>query len=312
MHDMTKLCGVCPILPTPFDENGAVDEESLVRVVGFLIDAGVHGIALFGNASEGFALTGAEKQQIAETVVETNAGRVPLIFGAGGTGIEPMKDSVRWAEKNGAEMLMMMPPYMIKPDAERIYEFYAEAARTTELPIMLQDAPGACGVAIPVETVKRLNDTFDNITHIKAEAPPTFLKARKILDATDGRMTVFGGMNGVTFYEELLSGVTGTMPAGEFPEVLCRVYDAFVAGERDAAREEFCRYLPFMRLGTTPGGMGMAVHKEILRRGGIFETATVRNPYVPATEHLMELVWETLRDRPLLALEYGKNRESRG
>ena len=64
-----------------------------------LLDSGVSGIALFGNASEVFALTAAEKQQIAELVVRVNNGRVPLVFGAGGTGIEPAIDSAQWAYK---------------------------------------------------------------------------------------------------------------------------------------------------------------------------------------------------------------------
>ena len=76
-------------LPTPFCEDDTIDCGSLEREVNFLLDSGVSGIALFGNASEAFALTAAEKQQIAELVVRVNNGRVPLVFGAGGTGIEP-------------------------------------------------------------------------------------------------------------------------------------------------------------------------------------------------------------------------------
>ena len=79
-----RLSGVCPILPTPFCEDDTIDCGSLEREVNFLLDSGVSGIALFGNASEAFALTAAEKQQIAELVVRVNNGRVPLVFGAGG------------------------------------------------------------------------------------------------------------------------------------------------------------------------------------------------------------------------------------
>ncbi len=133
------------------------------------------------------ALTAAEKQQIAELVVRVNNGRVPLVFGAGGTGIEPAIDSAQWAYKNGADVLMMMPPYMIKPDAQRIYDYYAAVAKAVPLPIMIQDAPGACGVNIPIDTIVRLVNDYDNIRFVKAEAPPTFQKAKKIIEATGGR-----------------------------------------------------------------------------------------------------------------------------
>lgn len=298
-----KLTGVCPILPTPFDEDGKLDELSLIKVVHFLLDAGVKGIALFGNASEAFALTTTEKQRISDIVRRENNGQVPLIYGAGGTAIEPALDSCLWAQENGADMLMIMPPHMIKPDAQRIYEFYATLAAAVSIPIMIQDAPGACGVNIPVNTIIRLVNECENIKYIKAEAPPTFLKAKEIVEAVKGKATVFGGLNGANFYEELCVGVMGTMPAGEFPEVLIRVYDRFMAGDRKGAQEEFYKYLPFMRLGSTPGGMAMAIHKEVLKRGGIFSTNKVRNPYIQANETMLMLLDEFLKDRPLLALE---------
>ena len=301
--DAIKLSGVCPILPTPFDEKDRLDEESLVRVVRFLLDAGVSGIALFGNASEAFALRGAEKQRISDLVRAEAAGKAPLIYGAGGTGIEPALDSCLWAQENGADMLMVMPPYMIKPDGQRIYDFYAALAEAVSIPIMIQDAPGACGVNIPVPVIVRLVNDCENIQYVKAEAPPTFLKAKEILTATEGRVTVFGGLNGANFYEELCVGVVGTMPAGEFPDVLLRVYERFMAGDRKKAQEVFYRYLPFIRLGSTPGGMAMAIHKEVLRRGGIFSTARVRNPYLPANETMLRLLDDLLTDRPLLALQ---------
>jgi len=297
-----RLQGVCPILPTPYGEDGSVDYESVRREVDFLIRAGVTGIALFGNASEGFALTQSEKAGIAAAVVEENAGRVPLVFGAGGTGTELAIESSRWAAEHGADILMIMPPHMIKPDGQRIYEYYAEIAKAVDIPLMIQDAPGASGVVIPVDIMVRLAEEFDNIQYVKAEAPPTFRKAKMILEATRGKVTVFGGLNGTFFYEELCVGVSGTMPAGEFPEVMVRVYDLFTAGKRKEAREEFYRYLPFIRLGSIPGGMAMAVHKEILKRGGIIKNVKVRNPYVPADEDLIGLVMDALDGRELLAL----------
>lgn len=302
-----RLSGVCPILPTPFTEDDVLDIESLKREVNFLLATGVSGIALFGNASEAFALTTAEKQQIAELVVKENNGRVPLVFGAGGTGIEPAVDSALWAQKMGADILMMMPPYMIKPDPQRIYDYYAAIAKAVSIPIMIQDAPGACGVAIPVDVIVRLVDEYDNIQYVKAEAPPTFVKAKKIIEATKGKATVFGGLNATFFYEELCSGIVGTMPAGEFPDVLIKVYNLYTEGKCVEARETFYRYLPFIRLGSVPGGMAMAVHKEVLVKGGIFTSSKVRNPYVPASAELIDLVNQVLEERPLFALEYMKN-----
>ena len=110
---------------------------------------------------------------------------------------------------------------------------------------MIQDAPGACGVNIPIDTIVRLVNDYDNIRFVKAEAPPTFQKAKKIIEATGGKVTVFGGLNATFFYEELCSGVVGTMPAGEFPDVSLSGYMSCIppAGTSRRARSStgICR-----------------------------------------------------------------------
>jgi len=195
-----------------------------------------------------------------------------------------------------------MPPHMIKPDAQRIYEYYAAIAEAVDRPIMIQDAPNACGVAVPVDVMVRLAREYDLIQYVKAEAPPTFRKAKQIVDAAGDLLTVFGGLNGTFFYEELCVGVRGTMPAGEFPDVMARIWKLFKEGKRAEAKAEFYRYLPFIRLGSIPGGMAMAVHKEILCRGGIIQTTKVRNPFIQADASLIDLVMDSLEGLELLAL----------
>jgi 4-hydroxy-tetrahydrodipicolinate synthase len=297
-----NLNGVCPILPTPFDDDNKIDIESLKRVVRFLIESGVNGIALFGNASEAFALTNAEEALIADIVAKEVAGRVALVFGAGGTSTETAIESCHWAESAGADILMIMPPYMIKPDAQRVYEYYAAIAANVQHPVMIQDAPNACGVTISVNTMIKLANDCEMIQYIKAEAPPTFLKAKEIIDSLGDKVSVFGGMNATFFYEELCAGVVGTMPAGEFPEVLVKVWNMYVEGNSSEAKTIFYKYLPFIRLGAIPGGMAMAVHKEILRRGGIFSTNKVRGPYIPASVQLIDLITDITKDMDLAAL----------
>lgn len=298
----TRLEGVCPILPTPYLEDGSIDCESIRNEVNFMIEAGVTGIALFGNASEAFALTKKEKQLIADTVVDENRGRVPLVYGSGSTGTEPAIENSLWAQENGADILMIMPPYMIKPNEKGIYDYYAAIAQAVSIPIMIQDAPNACGVAVPVDTIVRLSKEYDNIQYVKAEAPPTFQKAKKIVDAAGDRVTVFGGLNATFFYEELCVGVKGTMPAGEFPDVAVQIYNLYTAGDVQGAKEVFYKYLPFIRLGNLPGGMAMAVHKEILMRGGIIKTNKVRSPFLQADNALIDIVMDSLEGLDLLAL----------
>lgn len=302
-----RLEGIYPILATPFTESGEVDEQSLRELVRFQLHAGVDGIALFGMASEMYTLLDDEKAHIAEVVVDEVKGRVPLVFGSGHTGLEvAVQLSIR-AERAGADALMVLPPYMAKPDGKRLYDYFAAIAKAVEIPIMIQDAPLASGVNIPSAMMAKLSKEFENIAYVKVEAPPTTAKTTEVLDQSEGRLTVFGGMNGMYFYEELKRGAVGTMPACEFPEVCVKIYQAFKAGDMDTARTTFYQYLPFMRIGTLPG-MAMSVHKEVLKAGGVIRSAYVRNPNAPIDEQTLEEVMDTLKGLDLLALNWNSRR----
>ena len=78
-HPATPYGGIFPVVPTTFQENGALDLASQRRAVDFMIDAGVDGLAILANFSEQFSLSDEEREIITRTVLEHVAGRVPVI-----------------------------------------------------------------------------------------------------------------------------------------------------------------------------------------------------------------------------------------
>ncbi|WP_309121150.1 dihydrodipicolinate synthase family protein [Paenibacillus sp.] len=301
--NQVTLKGVYPILATPFTETGEVDEQSLRELVRFQLAAKVDGIALFGNASEMYTLLERERELIAGIVVDEAKGRVPLVFGSGHTGLEGAVQLSKWAQKAGADALMVLPPYMVKPDGKRMIEYFGAIAKAVDVPIMLQDAPIASGVSIPVPAMSKLAKEYENIAYVKVEAPPTTVKITEVIEQSEGRLAVFGGLNGMYYYEELCRGAVGTMPACEFPDVCVQIYQSFVSGEKDAARALFYRYLPFIRIGTI-AGFAMAVHKEVLKAGGVIRSAYVRNPNAPIDDILRKEAFETLKGLDPLVLNW--------
>lgn len=299
------LEGVYPILATPFTEAGEVDEKSLRELVRFQLEAEVNGIALFGNASEAYTLLDRERESIAAIVKEETKGRVPLVFGSGHTGLEGAVSLSKWARQAGADALMVMPPHMVKPDGPRMFDYFAAIAKAVDIPIMLQDAPVASGVTIPVGTMVRLAKEFDNIRYVKVEAPPTTVKITEVIEQAEGRLAVFGGLNGMYYYEELYRGAVGTMPACEFPDVCVSIYRLWKSGERAKAKALFYQYLPFIRIGTI-AGFAMSVHKEVLQAGGVIRSARVRNPNAPADDILRREVFETLEGLDPLVLRWSR------
>ena len=73
-----RIVGAVPVLAMPFDDDGAIDEDSLRRELDFCIEAGSQAIA-FGMGSESAMLTDAERAQAWSLAARHLDGQLPLI-----------------------------------------------------------------------------------------------------------------------------------------------------------------------------------------------------------------------------------------
>ncbi|GAB5898773.1 dihydrodipicolinate synthase family protein [Mycolicibacterium mageritense] len=271
--------GLVPILATPFTSDGRLDLPSLRSLVEFQIRCGVDGLAVFGMASEGFALTRAERSVILREVRTIVGPDLPLVAGVNATSTVTAVELAAEAVESGADHLMVLPPYLTVPSSQQIPEFFADVAAEAGAPIMVQDAPGVTGVSIAVEQIVKLA-TVPEIASVKVEAPPTPVKIADVAAAAPADFAVLGGQNAQDLIEEYDNGAVGTMPACEFSDHLRVILDDLAAGRRADARAGFARLQPLIRLGVRPG-QAWAVHKEVLLRRGIINSARVRLPARP-------------------------------
>jgi 2-keto-3-deoxy-L-arabinonate dehydratase len=271
--------GLVPILATPFTADGALDVRGLRRLVEFQLGCGVDGVAVFGMASEGFALTAEERRLALATVTDVVAGAVPVVAGVNATSLVTAIEQGLAAVAGGADCLMALPPYLAKPAPGQLVDFYGGLAQATGTDVMVQDAPAATGVTMPVSLLTDLGK-LDGVTSVKVEAAPTAVKIAETVAGAPGGYLVLGGQNAFFLLEELAAGAAGTMPACEFADLLRPVIDAVAAGRLDEAHDGFDRLLPLIRFGMQPG-IAWAVHKEVLVRRGVIECAAVRLPARP-------------------------------
>ncbi|SCG76719.1 dihydrodipicolinate synthase family protein [Micromonospora coxensis] len=272
------VTGLVPILATPFAPDGALAVDDLHRLLEFQLACGVDGIALFGFASETFALSARDREQILDAV-DTVVGRaVPVVVGVNATGLPAAVEQARQAAERGAAGLMVLPPYMVKPSPTQLIDFYGTLAAQVPVPVMVQDAPNMTGVQMPVPLLAELA-ALPGVDAVKVEAPPTAPKCGAVGRAAPG-FAVFGGQNALFLLEEYARGAVGTMPACEFADALRPVLDDWSKGLRDDARQGFNRLLPLIRYGLQPG-LAWAIHKHVLVRRGVIATATVRAPAQP-------------------------------
>ncbi|WP_072805946.1 dihydrodipicolinate synthase family protein [Rhodococcoides yunnanense] len=276
MHTPT---GLIPILATPFTDSGELDLPSLRSLVEFQLASGVDGVAVFGMASEGFALTATERASILREVRDVGGANIPIIAGVSGGSTVTALEQARAAADGSADQVMVLPPCPTKPSPAQVLEFYGDVADGAGVPVMVQDAVGVTGVTLDVSAISQLAQ-ISGVTSIKVESPPTPPKIAAISkdrDSNNGDLVVLGGLNAQSLIEEYDNGAVGTMPACEFSDVLRPILDSLAAGRRDDARAAFNRLLPLIHLGVRPG-MAWAVHKEVLLRRGIIASAAVRLP----------------------------------
>lgn len=272
--------GVYPIVVTPFHEDGSVDFQSLDALVEYLLQQGAHGLGLFGNASEGYALLAEERIAMLKQIVKRVNGRVPLISSSGHTGADAAVALSIESRDCGASGLMVLPPYLLKPDADGLMYYYDAISKAAGIPIMVQDAPLMTQVPMPVPVLLRMAREIEWVRSAKVEAPPTGTKigalSRALGDLTNN-FDIFGGMNGQFLIEEFQRGAVGTMPSSDITATYVAIWAHLEKGEIAQAWCKFTQALPLIRYELQPG-LGVSAAKHNLVAAGVIKSARVRNP----------------------------------
>lgn len=291
---MQPLQGVYSILSTPFRDDGSLDESSLERLTGAIIDSGVDGITILGVAGEAHKLLHSERQRVTEIVMAVNAGRVPIIVGTSMDGTDATIAACREAAAMGAAGFMIAPPAFVQP-GPALTRHFQRVAEATSLPIILQDYPPVNGVMMSPRAMADLAAEVDAITTIKLEDVPTPQRIAQTLTLLEGRnVSIVGGIGGMYLLDELRSGSSGTMTGFSYPEVLVKIWQSWRSGDAASAADVFYRYLPLLVFEGQPK-LGVAIRKEILCRRGLIETATVRQPGPALDASTVACLDETMR-----------------
>lgn len=258
--------GIIPAMVTPLDDRDRINEPVLQSLVGYLIDAGVHGLFAIGSQGEFYALTIEEKKRIAELVVRETNGRVPVYIGTGAVTTRESILLTAMAENVGADAVSIMTPFFISPSEDELYEHYAAIARSTRLPVLLYSNPGRAHVNISVKLVARLSEV-DNIVGIKDSSGDLSLTAEYIRN-TDSGFSVLMGRD-TLIYGALMYGARGAIAAtaNVAPRLVVEIYEAYIRGDFKQARNAQADLAPLRQafsLGSFP-----AVIKDALQLMGM-------------------------------------------
>jgi 4-hydroxy-tetrahydrodipicolinate synthase len=258
-------------LVTPMEENGALDFESLDRLVEFHIEQGTDGIVAVGTTGESATLDEAEHCEVIRRVVQRVAGRVPVIAGTGANSTREAIDLTRKAKELGADACLLVTPYYNKPTQEGLYLHHKAIAEAVDIPQILYNVPGRTACDMLPATVARLAG-IPNIVGIK-EATGKLERAEEIIRLCGPDFLLYSG-DDATACDFCLLGGHGviSVTANVAPKLMHELCAAARAGDRNIAGAIDARLAALHRdlfIESNPIPVKWAVHEMGLIKSGI-------------------------------------------
>lgn len=270
------LRGVWNIVPTPFGDDGSIDEGSIGSLVDFVVGTGVDGMTVLGVMGEVGRLSDDERRRVIELALERAAGRIPVCAGVTHAATDRAVAFAREAESLGAHSVMLAPPALVKPNDDAVRAHYLAVANAVTIPVVVQDHPASSNVWMSTAVLAAIVAASPRCRVVKLEDEPSPPKIRRLLaEAPDA--VVLGGLGAIMLLEELRAGASGTMTGFGYPDVLVDIVGRWHAGDQQGARDAFYRVLPLVRF-ENQQGLSLAIRKEIYRRRGAIRSARVRAP----------------------------------
>lgn len=236
--------GCISALVTPF-QNGQVEYTKLRELVEFQISEGIQGFVPVGSTGEAATLTDKERYQIIKTVVDTCKKRVPVIAGAGTSSTAKTIENITSAREAGADGVLVVSPYYVKPTQEGIFRHFEAITRNTDLPVIIYNIPARTNVNILPETFKRLAE-LKGIVSVK-ECSGSFDQLSQIQLAC--KLDILSGEDSLTV--PILSlGAKGVISASAnvIPKDMTRMCAFALDGNFAEARKLHMKYTPLFNV----------------------------------------------------------------
>jgi len=295
--DSSALRGSYTPIVTPF-RAGEVDYETYGRLIDRHVRAGGHGILVNGTSSEPSTLTVAERNKLVDAAVIAVSGRCPIVAATGSQSYAETAALTDHATRAGADALLIVTPYYIRPPQRGLVEYYAELGRRSPLPLMVYHIPGRAAVAMTLDSFKAMADRIPTFVGMK-HAVDDLGFVTECLAEFGPAFRIFVGLEELS-YPMLMLGACGVMNAvgNVAPSRVAALYDAVVRGDVDAARRLHFELFELNRAvfyDTNPIPI-----KYMMKRLGLLAANEHRLPLLPATPDIEARCDKVLRAAGLL------------
>nr|WP_321262224.1 dihydrodipicolinate synthase family protein [uncultured Sphaerochaeta sp.] len=275
--DTSFIKGIIPPIVTPITEDERIDEASLRKVVDYVIEGGCSGILAFGSNGEFYMMEEAEMEEALGIMVDQCAGRVPIYMGVGAIRTSKCVRLARMGVRLGARSVSILQPMFLKPTEEELEQhFRTIAAAVSEVPVLLYNNPGRCGYAMSQDLVQELAHSIPNLVGMKDSSGDLTQTMEFVRRNADIGFKVLSGKD-TLIYSGLGVGAVGAVcsTANYLPELVCSIYEKYVAGDIKGSLEAQLRLNP-IRLATDKSSFPVAT-KDLANLVG----TKVGRPYLP-------------------------------
>lgn len=288
-----NICGICPAISTPFDENGNVDYSSLRRLIDKMHDWNCTSLVGLAYASEFYKLSEDEQISIANVIVDEckKEGINSILAVCEHSSSLAIKRAKHYQEI-GADCILLIPSFVLPISNNSFLNYVDSIVAEIEIPIMLQYCPDVSQMSIAPEIFKNLTEKYANIKYFKIECQNSGPYISELLMLTDNTVHVLSGNAGTHMLECFDRGAIGVVPGCSLADLYANIFSHLQKGNRETA----------ITLNSYLQNLVFSVHhsseelfsfeKEILFRRGIISTPYCRDPQCPKDQYVFHIFEE--------------------
>jgi dihydrodipicolinate synthase/N-acetylneuraminate lyase len=239
--------GVFPAITTQLNKDQSLDIDATARHADVLIKSGIKGLIFLGSLGENQALMQDEKRLLIRSMIQTVAGRVPVLSGVAETSTAEACRYVRDLEEMGVDGFMAMPAMLYKGDPRETMTHFRKVASATGLPIMLYNNPISYANDLTPAMFAELADVR-NFVALK-ESSGDVRRITDLRNTVGDRYAIFTGVDDLVL-ESAVLGIDGWVAGAgiAFPKQNQRLWDLITAGKWEKARELYRWFTPLLHL----------------------------------------------------------------
>jgi len=281
-----QIAGIIPIAAAAFDDTGQLDEDSFQSLIRHLLTTGASALTLFGLASEFYKLADSDRARMQTLLLnetcrsETVAGIISITDHSW----EVAYERARNAESQGADALMLLPPYFLGPSVEAVLEHLKRVIGSVKIRVIIQYAPVQTGVRILPEVFLKLHEALPNAEFIKVETQPPGRYVSQLIEQSQGRLKTLVGYAGVQMPDVLARGAVGIQPGCSATEVYVELWQLWQI-DKPAFLNLHNKLLPHINYWMQGIELIIKIEKVILKKRGIIASDYCRSPSYALDDH---------------------------